>query len=155
MRPSLAAAAQRRGGALSHAPAPLSSLAVIKRVPQQFCLTYPSVCSNTACTNRTKWQSLLDQGTFVDWQKVRVQESPDEVPPGSLPRTLDVILRNASVEKARAGDKCLFTGTLLAVPDINMIAPPGECGGDAGPRLHGADVAGDDSGVRVRVQASA
>ena len=38
---------------------------------------------------------------------------------------MDVIVRNASVDRARAGDKCLFSGTLLAVPDISVMAGPG------------------------------
>jgi len=99
---------------------------VVRDVEQHFKLTYPSICPNAACGNRREWDLLLDQSTFVDWQKVRVQEANDEVPAGSLPRTLDVILRNASVERARAGDKCLFTGMLLAVPDVSVIATPGE-----------------------------
>lgn len=101
-------------------------LAEVPNVEQHFKLTYPCICPNPACGNRKEWQLLLDQSTFVDWQKVRVQEYNDEVPPGSLPRTLDVIVRNSSVERARAGDKCLFTGMLLAVPDVSVLTAPGD-----------------------------
>lgn len=46
----------------------------------------------------------------MDWQRVRVQENSNEIPAGSLPRTMEVILRHDIVESARAGDKSLFTG---------------------------------------------
>ena len=57
---------------------------------------------------------------------MRVQESSDEVPAGSLPRTMDVILRNMAVEGARAGDKVIFNGCLIVVPDVAVISSPGE-----------------------------
>lgn len=56
---------------------------------------------------------------------MRVQENADEIPSGSMPRTLDIILRHEEVEKAKAGDKVLFTGTLIVVPDISRGIAPG------------------------------
>lgn len=63
---------------------------------------------------------------FVDWQRLRIQENSDEVPAGSLPRSLDIVLRNDIVEMARAGDKLVFTGTLIAVPDTAALSTPGD-----------------------------
>jgi len=48
------------------------------------------------------------------------------VPAGSLPRTTDVILRHDVVESARAGDKVVFTGNVIVVPDVGAISTPGE-----------------------------
>jgi DNA replication licensing factor MCM6 len=31
---------------------------------------------------------------FADFQKIRVQEDPTKIPPGAMPRSIDVILRN-------------------------------------------------------------
>ena len=50
----------------------------------------------------------------------------EQVPAGSLPRTMEVILRNNIVESARAGDEMTFVGTLLVVPDVAAITAPGE-----------------------------
>lgn len=44
---------------------------------------------------------------------------------GSMPRSVDVILRHAAVEKAQAGDKCTFTGTLVVIPDISQLFKAG------------------------------
>ena len=49
-----------------------------------------------------------------------------QVPAGSLPRTMEAVLRNEQVEQARAGDKLVFTGNLVVVPDIAMLTIPGE-----------------------------
>ena len=58
---------------------------------------------------------------------MRVQENASEIPAGSMPRTLDVILRGEQVERAKAGDKCIFTGSLIVIPDVRQIAGlPGE-----------------------------
>ena len=48
------------------------------------------------------------------------------MPPGCMPRTLDVILRGEMVERAKAGDKCIFAGSLVVVPDVAQLTAPGE-----------------------------
>jgi DNA replication licensing factor MCM6 len=60
----------------------------------------------------------MDKSIFVDFQKVRVQENSDEIPAGSMPRSMDIILRHEAVEKCKAGDKCVFTGMLTVMPEI-------------------------------------
>merc|ERR1719445_1873334 len=93
---------------------------VSNNVVQQFKFTEPTVCPNSACENRTNWTLDHKNSTFVDWQKLRVQENSDSIPPGSMPRSMKVILRNEIVEHAKPGDKILFTGTLVVVPDISQ-----------------------------------
>lgn len=39
---------------------------------------------------------------------------------------MDVIMRNDVVESARAGDKMIFCGSLIVVPDISAVTAPGE-----------------------------
>mmetsp|Transcript_23429 Transcript_23429/g.56067 ORF Transcript_23429/g.56067 Transcript_23429/m.56067 type:complete len:880 (+) Transcript_23429:143-2782(+) len=99
---------------------------LVRNVEQQFRFTTPCICTNPTCGNRDHWTLVREESTFVDWQRVRVQESSDEVPAGSLPRTMDVILRNHAVEQARAGDKMVFNGCLIVVPDVSAISAPGE-----------------------------
>jgi DNA replication licensing factor MCM6 len=38
-----------------------------------------------------------------------------------MPRSIDIILRNEIVDRAKAGDKSTFTGCLVAVPGIFYI----------------------------------
>ena len=83
------------------------------------------LCANPTCGNRSAWQLQIDTSRFTDWQKVRIQENPSEIPTGSMPRSLDVILRGELVERAKAGDKCVFTGTFVVVPDVGQLGIPG------------------------------
>ncbi|TKY72639.1 DNA replication licensing factor MCM6 [Spatholobus suberectus] len=99
---------------------------VIKNVEQQFKYTEPTICVNATCSNRTRWALLRQDSKFADWQRVRMQETSKEIPAGSLPRSLDVILRHEIVEQARAGDTVIFTGTVVVIPDILALASPGE-----------------------------
>ncbi|KDQ64424.1 hypothetical protein JAAARDRAFT_187751 [Jaapia argillacea MUCL 33604] len=98
---------------------------LVNEIEQQFKYTEPSLCPNPTCGNRIAWQLQIDTSKFTDWQKVRIQENPSEIPTGSMPRSLDVILRGELVERAKAGDKCVFTGTFIVVPDVSQLGLPG------------------------------
>lgn len=39
---------------------------------------------------------------------------------------MEVILRHELVESIRAGDKTVFVGSLIPVPDVGAISTPGE-----------------------------
>ncbi|KAL3426036.1 minichromosome maintenance protein 6 [Phlyctema vagabunda] len=99
---------------------------VIPHIEQTFRYTEPTQCPNATCANRQGWRLDIRQSTFVDWQKVRVQENSSEIPTGSMPRTMDVILRGEIVDRAKAGEKCIFTGALIVVPDVSQLGAPGE-----------------------------
>ncbi|MEE6489098.1 hypothetical protein FKM82_015484 [Ascaphus truei] len=98
---------------------------VVKDVEQQFKYTQPSICRNPVCANRKRFMLDTNKSRFVDFQKVRMQETQAELPRGSIPRSVEVILRAEAVESCQAGDKCDFTGSLIVVPDISQLATPG------------------------------
>lgn len=98
---------------------------VVPNVEQTFKYTEPTQCPNTICMNREGWRLDIRQSTFVDWQKVRIQENSSEIPTGSMPRTMDVILRGEMVDRAKAGEKCIFTGTAIVIPDVSQFRVPG------------------------------
>lgn len=98
---------------------------VVSGVAQTFKFTEPFICPNPTCQNRVAWTLVPEKSSFVDWQRVRVQENPGEIPTGSMPRTLDIILRGEIVDRAKAGDKCLFTGTPIVIPDVSQLGLPG------------------------------
>ena len=97
------------------------------------------------CQNTSSWSLDMDKSKFVDWQRLRLQESSDEIPPGSMPRSVDVILRHEAVERAKPGDKATFTGTLIVVPDISKLAR----GGDAATATRGFGGRKTESGQGV------
>jgi len=71
------------------------------------------------CGKKTPVSLIPEQSKFRDWQKVRIQESPDELPPGSMPRSVDVILEGDIVDISRPGDFVKVTGLLLTTPDFS------------------------------------
>lgn len=93
-------------------------------VEQQFRYTEPPMCQT--CQTKVDWKLDIEKSTFVDWQRIRLQENAQEIPAGSMPRTMDVILRNDNVESAKAGDKVVLTGTLVVIPDSISLARAGE-----------------------------
>ncbi|KAM3179548.1 hypothetical protein ACTXT7_000437 [Hymenolepis weldensis] len=98
---------------------------IIHNVEQQFKYTQPSVCFNPQCSNRVKFELITNESKFVDFQKVRVQETQAEVLRGSIPRSMEILLRSDTVELAQPGDRCEFIGTLIVVPDVGQLATPG------------------------------
>ena len=77
------------------------------------------------CSNRSDWTLLVEQSKFVDWQRIRMQENPETIPPGALPRSLDIIVRNEAVEQTKAGDRCFVTGSVIVVPDVAQLFTSG------------------------------
>lgn len=122
-------------------------------VEQQFRYTEPPMCPG--CNNKRDWKLDVEKSTFVDWQRIRLQENASEIPPGSMPRTMDVILRNDNVESAKAGDRVVLSGSLIVIPDAVSLARAGERAQVApkgGPALRADGVSGSKQfGVRELV----
>ncbi|XP_018598783.1 DNA replication licensing factor MCM6 isoform X2 [Scleropages formosus] len=103
----------------------LDCQSVVKDVEQQFKYTQPNICRNPVCNNRRRFLLDTSKSKFIDFQKVRIQETQAELPRGSIPRSVEVILRAEAVESAQAGDKCDFVGSLIVVPDVAQLSTPG------------------------------
>jgi len=115
----------------------LECRAEIRNVVQQFKYTQPISCNNPLCTNKSRFEPILDQSKFVDFQKIKVQELSSEIPAGSMPRTIDIVLRGEIVELAKPGQMVSFSGTLIVVPDVaqmNSVGDRSEVVREAGPR---------------------
>jgi len=98
----------------------------IRNVVQQFKYTQPIACSNPLCTNRSRFEPILDQSKFIDFQRIKVQELSSEIPAGSMPRTIDIVLRGEIVERAKPGEMVDFCGTLIVVPDVAQMGSVGD-----------------------------
>ncbi len=65
---------------------------------------------------------LLDfsekQSTFINSQELRMQERPEDLPPGQLPRAFEVKLFEDLVDVARPGDRISLTGIVRAEQEI-------------------------------------
>ncbi len=74
----------------------------------------PSICP--ICGKGGKFNLLLHKSKFIDWQKIVVQEKPEEIPPGQIPRSIEVVLTGDLVDTARPGDRVVITGVLRVMP---------------------------------------
>uniref|UniRef100_A0A0N5AJT2 DNA replication licensing factor MCM6 n=1 Tax=Syphacia muris TaxID=451379 RepID=A0A0N5AJT2_9BILA len=97
----------------------------IENIEQQFRYTQPAQCTNPQCLNRSRFTLDIFQSTFIDFQKLRIQETQAELPRGSIPRSFDIIVRGEIVENVQPGDKCDITGTLIVIPDVAQLSTPG------------------------------
>jgi DNA replication licensing factor MCM6 len=96
-----------------------------KPIVQQFKYTEPKRCATENC-DKTSWELEMSQCQFADFQKLRMQEDPTKIPPGAMPRSIDVILRNEFTEKGQPGDICEVIGYLCVLPELSSMLKPGE-----------------------------
>ena len=76
--------------------------------------TEPSKCNNPQCTNTSSFKLLTkDENTiYTDFQSVTVQEKPESLPPGQIPRSVPARLIGDLVDTVRAGDRAIVSGIL-------------------------------------------
>ena len=79
-------------------------------------LTAPLACSAPECRRKSSFDFIQEESTFIDSQDVRIQERPEDLPPGQLPRWLDIkLLERDLVDAARPGDHIAVVGVTRAV----------------------------------------
>ncbi|CAD7086330.1 unnamed protein product [Hermetia illucens] len=114
----------------------------VRGVEQQFKYTNPTICRNPVCSNRRRFMLDVEKSVFIDFQKVRIQETQSELPRGCIPRSVEIILRAELVETVQAGDRYDFTGTLIVVPDVGALNMPGAKAEPGSRHKHGEQAEG-------------
>src|SRR5207245_4307054 len=66
------------------------------------------------CKQRNAFELIEEQSKFKNTQEARIQERPEDLPPGQLPRYLDIRLEDDLVDSARPGDRVAVTSTVRA-----------------------------------------
>jgi replicative DNA helicase Mcm len=89
----------------------------VPQIQEEGRYTEPPLC--TVCGKKTAMKLVAEKSRFIDWQKVRIQESPEELPPGQMPRSVDVILQGDIVDISRPGDLVKVNGILQTAPDFS------------------------------------
>ncbi len=72
----------------------------------------PLVCENPNCGKRGPFDLLIENSEFRDWQSLCIQEPPEKLRGGRMPRRLDGIVRDDFVDKAVPGNHVMLTGVL-------------------------------------------
>jgi replicative DNA helicase Mcm len=77
-------------------------------------LKAPAVCEGE-CGKEGPFEFVQEESTFIDSQDLRLQEKPEDLPPGQLPRVLAVkIIGDEIVDQARPGDHVSIVGIVRA-----------------------------------------
>ncbi len=74
----------------------------------------PGVCAH--CRSKI-FEFMEKQSTFMNSQEIRIQERPEDLPPGQLPRAMDIKLSEDLVDIARPGDRVSITGIARALQE--------------------------------------
>ena len=74
----------------------------------------PTLCTN--CNTNHSFTLVHNRSHFSDKQMVKLQESPDDMPPGQTPHTVIVYAHGDLVDSVQPGDRVAVTGIYRAVP---------------------------------------
>ncbi len=82
-------------------------------------MVQPASCDQ--CRRVGPFELVESESKFINSQNVRVQERPEDLPPGQLPRWIDVTLTEDLVDTARPGDRV----TMVGVSRTRRVFQPG------------------------------
>lgn len=68
------------------------------------------------CRSKT-FVLLREQSTFIDFQRITLQEKPEDIPPGQMPESLTMFLRDDLCDVIRPGDRVRVVGVMEARTD--------------------------------------
>jgi len=80
----------------------------------------PHHCENPGCGRAGPFKLMIEESKFIDWQKITIQERPEDLPPGQMPRSVTIMLTNDLVDTVRPGDRVSVIGVLKSAPDFSQ-----------------------------------
>lgn len=86
---------------------------VVTMVPQtEGKFIEPFICENDECGRKGQFKLVHEESEFIDAQKLRIQESPDDLRGGEQPQTLDVDVDDDLAGLVSPGDRVVISGVL-------------------------------------------
>ncbi len=77
------------------------------------------------CGGARSFALVSESSQYVDWQKAILQERPEDLPPGQMPRSAEVVLLDDLVDSVKPGDIVSLTGVVeLAASELRRGRPP-------------------------------
>lgn len=77
----------------------------------------PQMCQNPDCGKKGPFRLEEQNSEFRDWQSVRIQELPEALRGGRVPRNLSAIVRDDMVDQATPGNEVVVTGVLRTIQE--------------------------------------
>ncbi len=80
-------------------------------------IRWPKFCTNKRCKAKaqTDFRLISKHSEFIDWQSITIQEIPEDLPPGRIPRSVQAILTYNLVDTVKPGDRVKLMGIYKSV----------------------------------------
>lgn len=77
----------------------------------------PNFCVNKRCKAKSQadFRLVTKKSEFIDWQSIMIQEIPEDLPAGRIPRSVQAILTYDLVDTVKPGDRIKFMGIFKSV----------------------------------------
>ena len=82
----------------------------------QHFLKVPVVCHNPSCQAKGPFEYVEEESEYINMQEMWIQENPEQLPPGQLPRNLHLKMFGEIVDTARPGDNVSVVGIVRTLP---------------------------------------
>ena len=78
---------------------------------------WPKFCLNKRCKAKahSDFRLISKNSQFIDWQSITIQEVPEDLPPGRIPRSVQAILTYDLVDTIKPGDRINIMGVFKSV----------------------------------------
>ncbi|MHA1762642.1 MAG: minichromosome maintenance protein MCM, partial [Promethearchaeota archaeon] len=80
-------------------------------------IKWPRFCPNKACKAKahSDFRLISKRSEFIDWQSITIQEMPEDLPSGRIPRSIQAILTHNLVDYVKPGDRVKLMGIFRSV----------------------------------------
>lgn len=80
-------------------------------------IKWPNFCIDKRCKAKAQsdFRLISKNSDFIDWQSIMIQEIPEDLPPGRIPRSVQAILTHDLVDTVRPGDRLKVMGIFKSV----------------------------------------
>lgn len=80
-------------------------------------IKWPKFCLNKRCKAKAQsdFRLISKKSEFIDWQSIMIQEIPEDLPPGRIPRSIQAILTYNLVDSVKPGDRVKIMGIFKSV----------------------------------------
>ncbi|TXT59336.1 MAG: hypothetical protein BAJALOKI2v1_220009 [Promethearchaeota archaeon] len=80
-------------------------------------IKWPRNCPNKSCkaSAQSDFRLISKKSEFIDWQSITIQEVPEDLPPGRIPRSVQAILKYDLVDYVKPGDRVKLIGIYKSV----------------------------------------
>ncbi len=76
----------------------------------------PFQCPNPECQRKGPFNLIESESEFIDWQRMVIQERPEDLTSGQLPQNFSAVILGDLVDAARPGDRVRLNGVLRSQP---------------------------------------